>query len=72
MLYLIRRINPDLADKIKLLFPVFGIVTSIAWIGWGLYTHNSFTVITGAITIPLSVAQFVKKHRQASTVKAGR
>lgn len=71
MLYIIRRINPDLADKIKSLFPVFGIIISLAWAAWGVYTHNPVTAITGAATIPLSVAQIVKKHRHPSAITPG-
>jgi hypothetical protein len=71
MLYLVRRISPGLADNIKRLFPVFGIIMSLAWAAWGIYTHSPVTVITGAATIPLSIAQIVKQHHHPAAIKPG-
>ena len=60
MLLLIRLRHPALAAKL-------GLLASFAFLAYGLTTGNHVTMIMGAVTIPISLAQIRHHSRPAGS-----
>jgi hypothetical protein len=63
MLLILKHFNPALAARL-------GLLSSLAFLAYGIATRNQITIIMGALSLPISLAQ-IRKFRRPGAAKPG-